>query len=102
MKAYDNIKRIADKKGFSLQEVAQKAGLSSNVIYQYRSKTNPTEKTLTKIAEALDVTVDELEGKSAEDDLDKAIDNARSFDGKPISDEDREKVRNILRGYFED
>ncbi len=102
MKPYDNIKRIAKKRGMSLQDVAEKSGLSSNIIYQYRNKINPTEKTLAKIAKTLDVDVAELQSKSVEDDLNIAIDNARSFDGKPISDKDREKVKNILRGYFED
>ena len=102
MKPYDNIKRIAKKRGMSLQDVAEKSGLSSNIIYQYRDKINPTEKTLAKIAKTLDVDVTELQSKSVEDDLNIAIDNARSFDGKPISDKDREKVKNILRGYFED
>ena len=102
MKPYDNIKRIAKKRGMSLQDVAEKSGLSSNIIYQYRNKINPTEKTLAKIAKTLDLDVAELQSKSVEDDLNIAIDNARSFDGKPISDKDREKVKNILRGYFED
>ena len=32
--------------------------------------------------------------------LEKALDNAKSFDGKPMSDNDREVVRGILKGYF--
>lgn len=102
MKAFDNINKFAKQQGLSLQEVARRAGLSENVIYQYKSQTKPTDKTLAKIAPVLGVTVDDLKGINIEDDLNKAIDNARSFDGKPISDKDREKVKNILRGYFED
>ena len=32
--------------------------------------------------------------------LDKALDNARSFDGEPMDDHDREILRGILKGYF--
>lgn len=38
MTAFDNIKRIAKKRGMSLQTVAEKAGLSRNLIYQYNGK----------------------------------------------------------------
>lgn len=35
-----------------------------------------------------------------EDDLEKALDNAHSFDGKPMDDHDRQIIKDILRGYF--
>ena len=34
------------------------------------------------------------------EDLSQAVDNARSFDGKPITDNDKNIIKGILKGYF--
>lgn len=69
MSAFDNIKKYSNLRGLSLQEVAIKAGLSKNMIYQYKN-INPKLETLQKIAKVLSVSTDCL----LEDDLpDSAI-----------------------------
>lgn len=65
MSIYDNIKKISKKRGFTLQQVAQKAGLSKNMLYQYRpgyGKSRgrqkdiiPSYETIEKVARALNV-----------------------------------------------
>lgn len=106
MNLYDNIKKIAKQRGMSLQNVADKAHLGSNTLYKWKTQT-PRADTLAKVADVLGVTAsDILNGNQPIEQVDldllDSIDNARSFDGKPISQQDREKVKNILRGYFED
>lgn len=106
MNLYENVRKIAKSRGMSLQSVADKASLGSNTLYKWKTQT-PRADTLAKVARVLGVTTaDILNGNQpitkADVDLLNSIDNARSFDGKPISDKDREKVKNILRGYFED
>lgn len=59
MTTYDNIKRFAKSKGISLQELAEKVGLSRNMIYQYKN-VNPKLETLKKIAAVLGVDTSEL------------------------------------------
>lgn len=108
MTTYGIIRRLVAQRGMSVSELERKLNLSNGSISKW-DKNSPNSKPLVKVANYLNVTTDYLlglsdspTGKSVDAELDAAIDNARSFDGKPISDKDRKKVKNILRGYFED
>ncbi len=61
-KISSNIKKLRTEKGYSLEKVARLANLSLNTVMRVESGTNknPTIETLTKIAKALGVGVDEL------------------------------------------
>jgi transcriptional regulator with XRE-family HTH domain len=61
-KISENLKKLRDKKGYSLERVARLADLSLNTIVKVENgvNQNPTIETLTKIAKALDVGVDDL------------------------------------------
>jgi putative transcriptional regulator len=61
-KIAENIKKLRAKKGLSLEKIARLADLSLNTIVKVENgaNTNPTIETLTKIAKALDVSVDDL------------------------------------------
>ena len=57
-----NLKRLRNKKNYSLEKVARLADLSLNTIVKIENgvNQNPTIETLTKIAKALGVGVDNL------------------------------------------
>ena len=57
-----NFKKLRAQKGYSLEKVARLADLSLNTVVRLESGTNknPTIDTLTKIAHALEVSVDDL------------------------------------------
>lgn len=107
----DRLKRLRDNKGWTKTYVANHLGIKMQTYanYEYGLR-EPDLKLVGNIAKLYDVTIDYLlngsklsaKEQQIEKDLDKAIDYSRSFDGKPISDEDREKVKKILRVYFED
>lgn len=61
-KIAENIKKLRAKKGLSLEKIARLADLSLNTIVKVENgvNTNPTIETLTKIAKALEVSVDDL------------------------------------------
>lgn len=61
-KIAENLKKLRDKKGYSLEKVARLADLSLNTIVKIENgvNQNPTIETLTKIAKALEVGVDDL------------------------------------------
>jgi len=61
-KIAENLKKLRDKKGYSLEKVARLADLSLNTIVKIENSVNqnPTIETLTKIAKALEVGVDDL------------------------------------------
>ncbi|MGE3063465.1 MAG: helix-turn-helix domain-containing protein [bacterium] len=61
-KISDNLEKLREKKGYSLEKVARFADLSLNTVVTVESDANPnpTIETLTRIAKALEVGVDEL------------------------------------------
>ncbi len=61
-KIAENLRKLRDKKGYSLEKVARLADLSLNTIVKVENgvNQNPTIETLTKIAKALEVGVDDL------------------------------------------
>ena len=61
-KIAENIRKIRAKKELSLEKIARLADLSLNTIVKVENgvNTNPTIETLTKIAKALEVGVDDL------------------------------------------
>jgi transcriptional regulator with XRE-family HTH domain len=61
-KIAENIKKLRAKKGLSLEKIARLSDLSLNTIVKIENgvNTNPTIETLTKIAKALEVGVDDL------------------------------------------
>jgi len=58
----DNLRKLRGKKGYSLEKIARLADLSLNTIVKVENgvNQNPTIETLTKIAKALEVGVDNL------------------------------------------
>lgn len=65
MTTLERIKSLASEYGWSLQDLAKKAGIGINSIYRWDDKV-PSTKSLTKVAKVLDVSVDYLLGKTNE------------------------------------
>ena len=61
-KISDNLKKLRVKRGYSLEKVARLADLSLNTIIKIENgvNKNPTIETLSKIAKALEVGVNDL------------------------------------------
>ena len=109
----EKIKELALKRGISLQKVAEDLGYSINYLYTLKEKT-PKSDRLQKIADYFNVSTDYLLGRTdnptianndtvagyTSDDIDKIIDHAMLFDGKPLTDEDRRAIRGIISGYM--
>ena len=62
MSIANNLKKIRSEKGYSLEKVARLADLSLSTVVKIEDGTNqnPTIDTLSKIAKALEVGVDDL------------------------------------------
>jgi len=61
-KISDNLKKLRAKKGYSLEKVARLADLSLNTVVKIENgiNKNPTIETITKLAKALDIAIDDL------------------------------------------
>ena len=86
------------------KQIAEKLGISISYYSQWEvGKRTPASNNLQKLADIYDVSTDYLLGntdiksKTLETDLNKTLDTVRSFDGKPITDADRETIREILK-----
>lgn len=110
MTVYENIKKYAKKRNMNLQDVALKAGLSKNMIYQYNKGKNPSLETLTKIAGILGVSYNDLAGDNSTGNTNtkpKKVDikdvmqddyTVMSYGGREIPPEELEMIRRILDG----
>ena len=103
------IRDLRKLKKMSQSELAKVVGVSQTTVTAWETgKAEPSSSAISSLADYFDVTTDYLLGRPEKKDddnvdyvaLDKALDNARSFDGEPMDDHDREILRGILKGYF--
>lgn len=102
MNTYEIIKTLANGRKMTVAELERKLDLSNGSVSKW-AKSTPNSKYLEKVADYFDVSVDYLLGRSAkqvEFDLDKAIDNAMSFDGKPVTEHDRKMMKHLWKAYM--
>ena len=103
------IRDLRKLKKMSQSELAKVVGVSQTTVTAWETgKAEPSSSAISNLADYFNVTTDCLLGRPEKKDddnvdyvaLDKALDNARSFDGEPMDDHDREILRGILKGYF--
>lgn len=102
----ERIKQLCDSHGTSFAEVERKVGLSNGQIRRW-DKVSPKSDSIQKVADYFNVSVDYLLGRDdkstvsmsvSTDDLNEMLDNAMSFDGKPLTEIDKEAIRAFLQG----
>ena len=112
MTAFERIKELAKKRGYSLTKLNDEAGLGTNSIYHWRTKT-PSTASLKKVADVLGVSVDYLLGNTDEMhsnkkdnepvDLYTVTDDERdrmiSANEQPITDDDWAIIKAVLAKY---
>lgn len=107
MTMFDRIKELAKKRGLSLSQLNEKAGFKQNVIYSWKTKTPSIDK-VESVAKVLGVSVDYLLGKEEkatnkdyDGEVEEALNSARMYQGKPISDAQRETIKGIVKAYLD-
>jgi len=104
----ERIDELVKEHAMTRAELERKLDLSQGSIRNW-NKSMPSVDKIQKVADYFDVSLDYLLGRSdsrkkttkyTSDDLDKMLDNAMSFDGKPMTDHDREVIRAYLEGKF--
>ena len=101
MELRDNIKELATQRKISIAELERTLGFGNGSISKWNKQSPSTEK-LKKVADYFDVSTDYLldrepsRNRSVED----ALNTIMSYDGKPITDNDREILRGIIEGYL--
>lgn len=109
MRTFERINELAKKRGIGLRTLASKAGLGETTIYGWKNRT-PDSSKLEAVARALGVSVDYLLGKDDEEEtgnnthdmeVEEALNSVRMYQGKPISDAQRETMKGIIRAYLD-
>ena len=105
------IKELADKQGISLNKLEEKLGFSRNTIYNMK-KSTPNVERVSMIADYFNVSTDYLLGRTDNPnvaseifttsdgrtvDLSNLRERVVLFDGKPLSDEDVDKIAQIIK-----
>ena len=104
----ERLKSLRKEANLTQKEVAEKLGFDQkSYSFWENGKRNP--KNVQQIADFFNVSTDYLLGNTDiknqnqfDEDLEKSLDTFKSFDGKPMYDEDREKIREFLRKRMED
>ena len=109
--AFERIKDLADKHRISLNDLEDKLGISRNSLYGIK-KANPKSDRLQQIADYFNVSTDYLLGRTENPAIAKEtvttpdgrvvdLSNLRErivlFDGKPLSDDDVDKIAQIIK-----
>ncbi|MDM7641056.1 helix-turn-helix domain-containing protein [Leuconostoc citreum] len=109
MTLFERTKNLSKQKGWNLQTTAEKAGLSQNAIYNWKTK-EPSKVSLKAVADVLHVSTDYLLGRtdemnttSSDKKVADILDNETilAFDGMEIAEEDKEKLREYARFIIE-
>ena len=103
------------KRGISLQKVAEDLGYSINYLYTLKEKT-PKSDRLQEIADYFNVSTDYLLGRTdnpaiantkeqfffegKEVDVEQLASTAMRFNGKPLTEEDKKAIQNIIEIYL--
>lgn len=110
---YEKIKELADNHGISLMKLEEDLGYSRNTLYKLKSQ-KPNAERISEIADYFNVSTDYLLGRTdnpaivkddtiagyTSDDLRKMAENAKTFDGKPLTEEDIDAIQNIIEIYL--
>lgn len=103
------ITELRKQAGMSQFQLAKVLDIATSTLGMYETgKREPSLKVLNRIASYFDVSTDYLLGrpeKSNDDEntdkeLDEMLDEARSFDGHPITDNDRALLKDFLKSYY--
>ena len=110
---FERIKELANKQGLSINALEEKLGYSRNTLYSLKKQKASTER-MQEIADYFNVSTDYLLGRTdnpvianddtiagyTSDDLRKMAENAKTFDGKPLTEEDIDAIQNIIEIYL--
>ncbi|OFO01501.1 helix-turn-helix domain-containing protein [Streptococcus sp. HMSC070B10] len=110
---FEIVKDLCERQGISLNTLEDKLQLGKNSLYGLK-RNQPSADRLQQIADYFNVSTDYLLGRTdnpniakddtiagyTSDDLRKMAENAKTFDGKPLTEEDIDAIQNIIEIYL--
>lgn len=104
MSVYTRVCELAKERNISVKELAKKANIGENSIYRWKNM-KPSIRSLTKVANILEVSTDYLLGESNKFDQKLSVDISNesiflSYRGHRVPDEYLEIVRKLMEYDF--
>lgn len=112
---YDQLLKLIEESGKSINQIERELGYPRNTLTSYK-RSNPSAKRLNELAEYFNVSTDyllgntdlknsvkepvDLEELASDDDIN--WDEWLSFGGKPISEHDKQKIKEIFGDRLKD
>ena len=101
----ERIAQLRKNRSMSQFQLAKTLNIATSTLGMYETnKRKPNMEMLEKLADFFGVSIDYLLGREISDksdiDLDKAIDNAMSFDGKPVTEHERKMMKQLWKAYM--
>ncbi|HIB1874406.1 TPA: helix-turn-helix domain-containing protein [Enterococcus faecium] len=111
MTTFDRIKELSKTRGKTPKQVAVELGLGENLFYKWKTS-SPTADKLQLVADYFHVSTDYLLGRTDDPNagvapekrkltVEEALASVMSSDGKPLTDNDREILTEIIEAYIE-
>ena len=103
MTVFDRVKSLANSQGVSISRLEEDLGFGKNSLYSWKTKT-PNGDRLAKVADYFHVSTDYLLGRDNPDQQPVDVADKKSlltYQGIPLSDEDRELIIRLMRGSRE-
>lgn len=102
-----NIAQLRERRGLSQAALSKELNISQATLAMYETnKRRPNVEMLNSIADYFNVTTDYLLGRPEKNDTTKSdkiedmLDSAMTFDGKPLSNNDRNVIRGMIEAYL--
>lgn len=101
------IKSFRKKRGWTQVQLAEKMNVSTQTVSNWENGIKfPRMGTLQKLADLFGVKVGDITSTPNQSTLtglsvDEAVDNLRAYQGKPISDDEKEVLKDIIKGYLD-
>ena len=110
---FERVKELCQKQKISFNDLENKLEFGKNSLYGLK-KSQPNSQIVTKIADYFDVSTDYLLGRTdnpnvannivevdnKQFDVRKLAESAMTFDGKPLTDADKEAIQTIIEMYL--
>lgn len=105
----DQIKKYRKARGWTQPQLADKLSVSKQTISNWETGMKvPRMGSLQKLADLFGVKIGEITNASIDNNaptheftVDEAVDNLRAYQGKPISDSEKEVLKDIIKGYLD-
>lgn len=111
MGLYEKIKMLTNEKKMSIRQLEEKMDYGNGTIRRWENS-KPSIDKVEKVANYFDVSVDYLLGRTdnpqslskeqkREQTVEEALKSVMSYDGKEVTDNDREILKSIIEAYLD-